>query len=52
MRSFLIENYQAEAFGNVFLHLLILGAAWILFGVLVFKITDKYVRKKGLLTKF
>jgi ABC-2 type transport system permease protein len=52
MRSFLIENYRAEAFGNVFLHLLILGAAWILFGVLVFKITDKYVRKRGMLTKF
>lgn len=52
MRSFLIENYQPEAFGNVFLHLLILGAAWILFGVLVFKITDKYVRKRGMLRKF
>ncbi len=52
MRSFLIENYQAEAFGNVFLHLLVLGAAWILFGILVFKLTDKYVRKRGMLTKF
>ena len=52
MRSFLIENYQPEAFGNVFLHLLLLGAAWILFGVLVFKITDKYVRRRGMLRKF
>ena len=52
MRSFLIENYQAEAFGNVFLHLLVLGAAWILFGIVVFKLTDKYVRKRGMLKKF
>ncbi len=52
MRSFLIENYQAEAFGNIFLHLLILGAAWILFGVLVFHLTDKYARKRGMLKKF
>jgi ABC-2 type transport system permease protein len=52
MRSFLIENYRAEAFGNVFLHLLVLGAAWILFGVFVFKLTDKYVRKRGMLNKF
>ena len=52
MRSFLIEGYQAEAFGNVFVHLLILGAAWILFGIIVFRITDVYVRKRGMLTKF
>jgi ABC-2 type transport system permease protein len=52
MRSFLIENYQAEAFGNIFLHLLILGTAWILFGILVFKLTDKYVRNRGMLKKF
>jgi ABC-2 type transport system permease protein len=52
MRSFLMVNYQQEAFGNVFLHLLVLGAAWILFGVVVFKVTDKYVRKKGMLRKF
>ena len=52
MRSFLIENYRAEAFGNVFLHLIVLGAAWILFGVFVFKLTDKYVRKRGMLNKF
>lgn len=52
MRSFLIENYQAEAFGNIFLHLLVLGVAWILFGVLMFHLTDKYVRKRGMLKKF
>jgi len=52
MRSFLIENYQAEAFGNIFLHLLLLGVAWILFGVLMFHLTDKYVRKRGMLKKF
>ena len=52
MRSFLMVNYQQEAFGNVFLHLLVLGAAWILFGVVVFKVTDKYVRKRGMLRKF
>jgi ABC-2 type transport system permease protein len=52
MRSFLMENYQAEAFGNVFLHLLVLGAAWILFGVLIFRLTDVYVRKRGMLKKF
>ena len=52
MRTFLMENYRAEAFGNIFLHLLILGTAWILFGVFVFKLTDKYVRKKGTLKKF
>ncbi|MCJ7721241.1 ABC transporter permease [Candidatus Bathyarchaeota archaeon] len=52
MRSFLIENYRAEAFGNVFLHLLVLGAVWILFGVFVFKLTDKYIRKRGMLNKF
>ena len=52
MRAFLIENYSAEAFGNVFLHLLALGAAWILFGILVFRLTDGYVRKRGMLKKF
>jgi len=52
MRSFLIENYRPEAFGNVFLHLLVLGVAWILFGVLIFRITDVYVRKRGMLKKF
>jgi ABC-2 type transport system permease protein len=52
MRTFLLENYHAEAFGNIFLHLLALGAAWILFGVLVFRLTDVYVRKRGMLKKF
>jgi ABC-2 type transport system permease protein len=52
MRSFLIENYHAEAFGNIFLHLLALGAAWILFGIFIFRLTDVYVRKRGMLKKF
>jgi ABC-type polysaccharide/polyol phosphate export permease len=52
MRTFLIENYVPEVVGNVFLHLIALGAVWILFGVLVFHLTDKYVRKKGMLKKF
>jgi len=52
MRTFLIENYVPEVVGNVFLHLIALGAAWILFGVFVFHLTDKYVRKKGMLKKF
>ena len=52
IRSFLMENYHAEAFGNVFLHLLLLGIIWILFGVFVFRLTDGYVRKRGMLKKF
>jgi len=52
MRSYLIENYHAEAFGNIFLHLLALGAAWILFGIFIFRLTDVYVRKRGMLKKF
>lgn len=52
IRSFLIDSYQAEAFGNIFLHLIVLGVAWILFGVFVFRLTDKYVRKRGMLKKF
>ena len=52
MRSFLIENFQPEVAGNVFLHLLGLGAAWILFGIVVFRVTDVYVRKRGMLKKF
>jgi len=52
MRSFLIENYQPEVVGNVFLHLLALGAVWILFGIVVFRVTDVYVRKRGMLKKF
>lgn len=52
IRTFLIPNYVPEVAGNVFLHLLALGAVWILFGVLVFHLTDKYVRKRGMLKKF
>jgi ABC-2 type transport system permease protein len=52
MRTFLIENYQPEVVGNVFLHLLVLCAVWILFGIFVFRLTDRYVRKKGTLEKF
>ncbi len=52
MRSFLMENYQPEVVGNVFLYLLGLGAAWILFGIVVFRLVDVYVRKRGMLTKF
>jgi len=52
MRSFLIENYTPEILGNVFLHLLVLDAAWILFGILIFYLTDSYVRKTGTLGKY
>jgi ABC-2 type transport system permease protein len=52
MRTFLIQNYVPEVVSNVFLHLIILSAAWILFGVFVFHLTDKYVRKRGILKKF
>lgn len=51
MRSFLIENYTPEVIGNVFLHLLALDVAWIVFGVLTFSFTDAYVRKRGTLEK-
>ena len=52
MRTFLITDYVPEVVGNVFLHLLTLGVVWILFGVFVFHITDKYVRKRGMLKKY
>jgi ABC-2 type transport system permease protein len=52
MRSFLIENYTPEVIGNVFLHLLALDLAWIIFGVLIFSVTDVYVRKRGTLGKY
>ena len=52
MRSFLIENYTPEILGNIFLHLLVLDAAWILFGILIFYLTDSYVRKRGTLGKY
>jgi ABC-2 type transport system permease protein len=52
MRSFLLPGYHSETVINVFLHLLVLGAVWILFGILVFHLTDSYVRKRGMLKKF
>jgi ABC-type polysaccharide/polyol phosphate export permease len=52
MRTFLIQNYKPEVIGNTFIHLLVLGTFWILFGIFVFHITDKYVRKRGMLKKF
>jgi len=52
MRSFLIENYTPEVIGNVFLHLLALDLAWIIFGVIIFSVTDTYVRKRGTLGKY
>ena len=52
MRSFLIENYTPEVIGNVFLQLLVLDLAWIIFGVIIFSVTDTYVRKRGTLGKY
>jgi len=52
MRAFLIENYTPEVVGNIFLHLLVLDIVWILFGILVFYLTDIYVRKRGSLEKY
>jgi len=52
MRTFLIENYTPEVMGNVFLHLLALDAAWIIFGIIIFSVTDSYVRKRGSLGKY
>lgn len=52
MRSFLLENYTPEIVGNVFLHLLVLDIAWMVFGVIIFHLTDVYTRKKGALGKF
>jgi len=52
IRSFLIENYTPEVIGNVFLHLLALDLAWIVFGVIIFYMTDVYVRKRGTLGKY
>ncbi|MCW4033895.1 MAG: ABC transporter permease [Candidatus Bathyarchaeota archaeon] len=52
MRTFLIYDYVPEVVGNVFLHLSALCVVWILFGVFVFHLTDKYVRKRGMLKKF
>jgi len=52
MRTFLIEGYKPETVGNVFLHLLALNAAWILFGLFAFRLADVYVRKRGSLEKY
>ena len=52
MRSFLIENYTPEVIGNVFLHLLALDLAWIIFGVTIFYVTDAYIRRRGTLGKY
>jgi len=52
MRTFLIEGYRPETVGNVFLHLLALSAAWILFGIFIFRLADAYVRKRGSLEKY
>lgn len=52
MRTFLIEDYKPEVLGNMFLALLALDAAWILFGSLIFRLADVYVRKRGSLEKY
>jgi len=52
MRMFLLEDYRPEVIGNMFLALLLLDAAWIVFGSLIFRLTDVYVRKKGSLEKY
>ncbi|MCW4019589.1 MAG: ABC transporter permease [Candidatus Bathyarchaeota archaeon] len=52
LRTFLLVDYRPEVVSNVFLHLLALAALWILFGVLLFNLMDRYVRKRGLLEKF
>ncbi|MFW6110766.1 MAG: ABC transporter permease [Thermoproteota archaeon] len=52
MRAFLIENYTVETIGNVFLHLLALDIAWILFGITIFHLIDIRLRKKGGLGKY
>jgi len=52
MRTFLLQDYRPEIIGNVFLHLLALDAAWMLFGIIIFYLTDSYVRKSGTLGKY
>lgn len=52
MRSFLIKDYTLKTVGNVFLHLLALDIAWILFGITIFYMTDRYIREKGTLGKY
>jgi len=52
IRMFLLQDYQPEVIGNMFLALILLDAAWILFGSIVFRFTDVYVRKRGSLEKY
>ena len=52
MRTFLLQDYRPEIIGNVFLHLVALDAAWMLFGIIIFYLTDSYVRKSGTLGKY
>jgi len=52
MRSFLLKDYTMEMVGNVFLHLLALDISWIIFGVAIFYLTDRYVRGRGALGKY
>ncbi|NIP67361.1 ABC transporter permease [Candidatus Bathyarchaeota archaeon] len=52
MRSFLLEGYPPQRMGGVFLHLLALDGAWILFGILVFYLVDAHVRSRGSLGKY
>lgn len=52
MRAFLLKDYSYTAIGNVLLHLLILDAVWILFGIFIFHMADVYVRKRGSLSKY
>lgn len=52
MRSFLMEGYPTQGLCPIFLHLLALDAAWILFGILVFYLADIYLRSRGSLGKY
>jgi len=52
MRTFLLQDYRPEIVGNVFLHLLALDVAWMLFGVTIFYLIDIYIRKSGTLGKY
>ena len=52
MRTFLLQDYRPEIVENVFLHLLALDVAWMLFGVIIFYLTDIYIRKSGTLGKY
>jgi len=52
MRTFLLQDYRPEVVGNMFIALLLLYSAWILFGSFIFRLTDIYVRKRGSLEKY